>query len=221
MSRLRAVIGWLSWESLILAGLAAAFLGVFLQVSDELFDGEVDAVDGAILAGIAALRGSPQNDIVAAITWVGALPVLFAVCTVAGVLLLRAGDRLGCAQLIGTAISAGLLVRLTKLLVARERPDLALRIAEVTGYSYPSGHAMGATAVFLGLALVLRRHVASRRHRLVVHAVAGFVILAVAFSRVYLGVHYTTDVVSGVAFAAAWTLAIAAIVAWVRQRARR
>ena len=65
------------------------------------------------------------------------------------------------------------------------------------------------------------KHFGSLKRALAVQLLAGLVVLAVAFSRVYLGVHYPTDVVSGVLFGAAWAYFVAGAIAWIGARSRR
>ena len=100
-----------------------------------------------------------------------------------------------------------------KVLVGRPRPPIH-HLVHVSSASFPSGHTSQTTAVCLGLLLVF---LASRRRRLataVSACLAALVIAAVAFSRVYLGVHYPTDVAAGGLLAGAWTGAVA----WVLLR---
>jgi membrane protein DedA with SNARE-associated domain/membrane-associated phospholipid phosphatase len=93
--------------------------------------------------------------------------------------------------------------------VDRPRPPLALRLASVSGPGFPSVHATQAAAVYLMAAVVLTAP-ARIRARAVAGVVAALVILAVGVSRIYLGVHWFTDVVAGWALGAVWTLVLVA-----------
>jgi undecaprenyl-diphosphatase len=92
---------------------------------------------------------------------------------------------------------------LLKWLFHRERPDFH-RIIQVEGFSFPSGHAMQAFALYATLTFLLWRHVPSRAGRAVLVAVSALLMLAIGTSRVYLGVHYPSDVLGSYAASACW-----------------
>jgi undecaprenyl-diphosphatase len=97
-----------------------------------------------------------------------------------------------------------------KLLIRRERPDVH-RLLEETGYSFPSGHTMVACAMYGALVVLLWRHAPSRAGRALLVAACAALILAIALSRIYLGVHYPSDIVGGLLAGGAWlALSVAA-----------
>lgn len=112
-------------------------------------------------------------------------------------------------------IGAGLLNRVLKNFFQRARPDLH-RLIEVGGYSFPSGHAMSAMAVYGAIAFLLWRHISSRIGRSLLIIFSAFVILMIGISRVYLGVHYPSDIIGGY-FASGFWLATAI---WFYQKYR-
>lgn len=100
-----------------------------------------------------------------------------------------------------------------KLLFHRERPDLH-RLIEVSNYSFPSGHATNAFALYGILTFLIWRHIPSRLWRTILIILSGIMILAIGMSRIYLGVHYPSDVIAGYFISAFWlTFAI-----WFYQR---
>ena len=112
----------------------------------------------------------------------------------------------------------GLVVLGLKLLFSRERP--MEQVIEATGYSFPSGHAFGST-VFYGMMLYLTwRLTTDRRMRAAAAVVFPLVFLAVGLSRVYLNVHYLTDVVAGWLAGGAWLVASLLLVDVVETRTR-
>jgi membrane-associated phospholipid phosphatase len=98
-------------------------------------------------------------------------------------------------------LGAEVLQHAIKALIQRPRP-LVPRLEHVTGSSFPSGHATESTAVALALVLLLGRR--PRRERVAAALAATLLVAAIAASRVYLGVHYPTDVAAGIILGAGW-----------------
>ncbi|MEE2691668.1 MAG: phosphatase PAP2 family protein [Pseudomonadota bacterium] len=106
--------------------------------------------------------------------------------------------------LLAAVLGQTIIVGQIKNLFGRARPEIVPHLAEVSSYSFPSGHAASAAAVYLTLAAILSREAAPRRERLFIVMTAMILTVLVGVSRVYLGVHYPTDVLAGWAFGAAW-----------------
>ncbi|MFJ9369776.1 phosphatase PAP2 family protein [Nocardia sp. NPDC101769] len=102
------------------------------------------------------------------------------------------------------AAGAGALVFFGKLLIARDRPPVIDHLVTETNHSYPSGHALGSTVVAGILVAVLLPVPARRVTRILVIAVAALFAVAVGLSRLYLGVHWPTDVLAGWLIGAWW-----------------
>ena len=177
---------------LLLADSAREHDGVSAQVDPRVAADVVDART-TVLTGLARLLTLIGSEAV-----VGALALLLVTF-----LLKRRGRFVAGAAAAAMATSAALTVGV-KVLVERTRPGAVDRLGPVdASYSFPSGHTLNST-VFLGLvALLVIPMVRARRRRIV--AVVGCIVLATAIglSRIYLGYHWTTDVV------AAWLIAIA------------
>lgn len=151
-------------------------------------------------------------------TALGGGPVLTSVVVIAlGLLAVRrlwltAGLVLA-ATLLGSILSAQ-----AKLLFARPRPDLVDHLVEVRGLSFPSGHATNSAIIYLTLALIISQVVPGRRTRAYIIGVAVLLAGIIGISRVYLGVHWPSDVLAGWTIGSCWALAWWSLGAWLRGR---
>ena len=103
------------------------------------------------------------------------------------------------------AVPGGMLLNeLVKVLVQRERPFHEGWFVDWSGYSFASGHAIGATLLYGQIALFLLPLIKSRRMRILLFSAASFVIALVGFTRIALGAHYLTDVLAGMFFGMMW-----------------
>jgi len=144
------------------------------------------------------------------------LVVLFSVFTLMVLLVLR--DRLGALQLLTASVGAGILTLVAKNLIERIRPEEAQRLIVVSGFSYPSGHSLSTSALYLTIAIIAGRYVQHRGARATIVLAVSAVLIMIGTSRVYLGVHYPTDVVSGISLGAAWALLLAGFFTLVGHR---
>ncbi|MDR3608392.1 MAG: phosphatase PAP2 family protein [Oligoflexia bacterium] len=200
-----------STRRLLWTGLALLFLGLFLKLTDEVSEhGNLDTLDQRILIMIAHYRVAAFNGSAVDFTALGS-PTVITLITVIGVLLLWLNhDRRGSTYLATGSIGAGIGTYTLKHLLTRERPSVVPRLVEVTGYSYPSGHSLSATSVYLLLMFLAWRYYRGWQARLALLLCASVVIGGVCLSRLYLGVHYPSDVLSGVFLGAAWTCLLTA-----------
>lgn len=207
--------------------LALAGLGIygFLAIADEVAEGEIDAFDTALLlalrnpADLSDPIGPPWLEETALeITALGGYPLI--VLTLAAVIgFLLVTRRPGPALYALLSVAGGTVVsQLLKSLYDRPRPDLVAHLDTIHTASFPSGHAMMSTVAYLTLAALIVRIVVSRAARAYVLVVAVLVSLAVGVSRVYLGVHWPSDVAAGWALGVAWAslswLAVTALRRW-------
>ncbi len=162
-------------------------------------------------------RTSWLNAVLETWTWLGSTIVLVPLLlAVSGLLLWRRRDVFAVACLWAGLAGATVLDRGFKHAVGRARPPVAQMLVQTGGYAYPSGHATQAVTVW-GLLAVLAAAGAHRRTRAWILAAAGIVIVLVGLSRIYLGVHWLTDVIGGFALGAAW---LGLLLAVLRRRRR-
>jgi undecaprenyl-diphosphatase len=127
----------------------------------------------------------------------------------AAVFLVR-GWRRGALLVLVTLAGGGVLDLGLKVLFARARPEAFFDYYPApTSFSFPSGHALTATCFFGGIAVLVSHRMESRMGQILVWLVAIALILLVGISRIYLGVHYPTDVIGGFAVGIIWVTAVA------------
>lgn len=152
------------------------------------------------------------------VTALGGETVLTIVVTAAAGFLAVRRHWLTLALVIGGTVSGSLAVGLVKSTVGRTRPDLIDHLVNVWSASFPSGHAANSAIVYLTLALLLMQIVESRVARWYVVAVAVLLVTAIGVSRVYLGVHWPSDVLAGWSFGTLWALGWWSVGGWLRVR---
>jgi membrane-associated phospholipid phosphatase len=145
-----------------------------------------------------------------AVTQLGS-PVVFVVVVVVAIYLWWTHDMLLLWNWLGANAGGKVIEYVLKSTVHRSRPQYSAPYLNGESYSFPSGHTMGSTVCYLLLAyLIASRAGATRVRRWIAFAAAGAIIVAVAFSRLYLGVHYPSDVLGGFAAGLAWLSACGA-----------
>jgi undecaprenyl-diphosphatase len=200
----------------LLAGAGARLLlgfGAFVAIgwgAGELWTSVVGSLEQEAMHSLAAGRAEPWITTARIVTWAGSAFLLVPLAAGCCLLLARAGMR---REALAVALSLGgamLLADLVKLLTSRPRPSVE-HLQLVGGSSFPSAHATQASAFWLALALTLRARAV--RRRILWEAVSGAVLVAlvVAWSRVYLGVHYPSDVVAGLVLGGGWALFVARV----------
>ena len=169
-----------------------------------LTSGRVQSTDAEVARWAAEDVPSSMTDAAQILTHLADTPVYIALAACVAVILLVAKQHRLAGFVISVAVGQWLLSSLVKHLVQRERPNLD-RLVDASGYSFPSGHATAAAALFLALALVVIT-VRPTWHRVAVLAVGISTGVAVAATRVLVGVHWTTDVLAGLALGWSWCL---------------
>jgi len=152
------------------------------------------------------------------ITALGSETVLPLVVLLTTGFLLAYRHMLTAALVLGGTISGSLAVALVKLTVARPRPALVDHLVDVGSASFPSGHASNSATIYLTIAFVLMQIVRRPSARWLLFGTTLALVIAIGCSRVYLGVHWPSDVLAGWAFGSLWALAWWAIGAWLRVR---
>lgn len=226
--RLRALLARIAGverTTLVLVIVIAGVLFIFAKIADAVGEGGTRAFDEALLL---ALR-TPGNtsdpvgpgwfeEMMRDFTAMGSTGVLtLAIATIAGFLFMT--RKAHAALFVLASVIGGVLVSQTmKWAFARPRPELVPHGAEVYTASFPSGHSMMAAVVYLTLGALLARTQSGRAVKVYILAVAVLNALLVGASRVYLGVHWPTDVLAGWALGAAWALMCWLVMTWLQAR---
>jgi membrane-associated phospholipid phosphatase len=156
------------------------------------------------------------------VTRLGNVPVLAAVTLVAAIVLARKRLTSELELLLLAAIGAEILSVGLKLGFERERPFFPDPLATESTYSFPSGHASVSLAVYGTIGYIAARHAATRWRQIGILVGAAALILLIGFSRLYLGVHYLSDVIAGFSLGLAWVaLCVVLLHLRLRLRARR
>lgn len=205
--------------------LLAAAIWSFAELADEVMEKEARAFDKAV---ILAMRtpGDPADpwgpgwveEMGRDFTALGGIAVLtFLTLAVIGFLLLQGKRHV--ALMIGLSVGGGMLLNfILKRGFDRPRPDLVPHESIVYTASFPSGHSMMSAIVYLTLGVLLARVQPRPRLKVYLIALSVSLTLLVGISRVYLGVHWPTDVLAGWVVGAAWALVIWLIALWLQQR---
>lgn len=207
------------------AGALAAAMLVTVVLGATVARGEALAIDRAIMLALRDRRDLrvPLGPVwlkqamidVTALGGANLLPVI--VAAAAGfVALMRRWLTL--ALVLAGTISGSLAVGLAKAAVARPRPAVVDHLVEVGSASFPSGHAANSAIVYLTLALLLSQIIERPAARGYVIGMAGLLVGAIGVSRVYLGVHWPSDVIAGWSFGVLWALGWWSLGGWIRLR---
>jgi membrane-associated phospholipid phosphatase len=197
----------------LIAIVSAIALAIFADVGEDVAKKSTGPFDNAVRAWFLAHQNPTLYKVAAALTWIGSPNVMVIIAIAAGVWFYGARSRSKAGVIVAAPAAGGLLAGGMKLLYGRVRPAGAALINERT-FAFPSGHAATSAAVMVTLCYVLaRERIISWPTAIVI---GGSVPLIVGLTRLYLDVHWTTDVVGG------WTvgLFVAAMSAALYERLR-
>jgi undecaprenyl-diphosphatase len=209
---------------LVVLGIAGALYG-FAELSDDVFEGDTRTVDQAVLLWLRS-PGDPSDligpawleEVARDVTSLGSRTVLTLI-TLSVASFLALTRRCWAAGLLVISIAGGgALSRLLKQGFDRPRPDIVPHAVDVYSASYPSGHAMVSTIAYLTLAALLSRVQETRRASALVLGWGVLLSALIGISRVYLGVHWPTDVLAGWCVGSAWALLCGSVALWLEGR---
>jgi len=166
----------------------------------------ISSFDNQILEWVISYR-SPQLSVAAVeVTALGAGSVLALFVTFFSLMMFAMRKSELALQLIFVSLGSHFITRSLKNIIERDRPPIASRLVEVEGFSFPSGHSLSAAAVYLALALLAIPLFPEKSQKWILGGLAGILICLIGLSRIYLGVHYPSDVIVGITLGMAWAL---------------
>jgi len=208
--------------SLLLGMVAAiATLIFFGWLTDEVLEGDAKRFDDATRAAVHAMASPTMTTLAHFLSFIGS--AFFLTIAAAAVIVIFALRKWGReAKLFAlTMIGASVLNITLKLAFKRARPEPFFNLLPPDSYSFPSGHSLASCCFFAGLAAILSGRVKSRRARTLIWIAASIMFLLIGLSRIYLGVHYPTDVIAGFSAALIWIVVVRFVELQLSRRRKR
>jgi undecaprenyl-diphosphatase len=190
----------------LLSGLIVTAIGtaVFVAVASHMQAGRTQAFDDAVIRWMGAHHSTTLDDIMLKITALGTGAVVMMIVAVAGLFLVLTQHKYSAILLLVSTFGGIALNQVLKLGFNRPRQSIFVPEVHAVSSSFPSGHAMSAAIVYGTVAYLAARLHKRTWARALVMTAALIVIVLISISRMYLGVHYPSDVIAGVAIGLAW-----------------
>lgn len=196
----------------------------FGLVTAEMVEGDTQAFDRTVLlalrdsADLADPVGPPWlADAVRDVTSLGSTVMLTLIVIASAGYLLLDGKRSSAMLLLVSVIGGSVLSQVMKAAFGRTRPDVVPHLMSESSMSFPSGHAMMSAVLYLTIGALLARAQDGRRQQNYVFGVALSVAFMVGLSRIYLGVHWPSDVLAGWSVGAAWATGCVLVAVWLER----
>jgi undecaprenyl-diphosphatase len=190
----------------VAVALALGFLFLSTEVQEAMGGRPelIHMIDQWVLTHLAEIRSPRLSSIAVSITALGSVTVLTLLTGFCSLLLYAKHARRFAVLLLVTAAGSAGITQVLKAFFERSRPDLVFRLVSVEGYSYPSGHSVSAAAIYVVLGLILSRFFDLGVHKFAINLFFAGLVVAIGLSRIYLGVHFTSDVLAGFLAGLCW-----------------
>ncbi len=186
------------------SALGLVFMLLFAKLSAELLENELKRFDQIIVGFVGLLNSPLTTRIMKAITIMGSPAMMIFLALLVWFYLHRVKKHFWDANMVIVSLTGSWIMNeILKWLFQRQRPDIA-HLVKATGYSFPSGHAMVSFAFYGMLAYLMRINIGTRKQRSFFVCLFLFLVFAIGFSRIYLGVHFPSDVLAGYAAGGFW-----------------
>ncbi|MGQ0813746.1 MAG: phosphatase PAP2 family protein [Gemmatimonadota bacterium] len=200
---------------------AVAAIAIFAALASAVREGITQKFDEAALRWLAEHRSAGVDLVMLEITTLGTGVVLIVIVLVASLFLWLTHHRWSVYVLLLGVLGAKLFNTLLKGSFARARPSVVESITDVHSASFPSGHAMSSIVVYGSVAYLVSRLESSQRLRRTTWFLVVLIVIAIGASRMYLGVHYPSDVIGGYLAGLAWIALVASALAAINYFADR
>ncbi|WP_160117554.1 phosphatase PAP2 family protein [Filibacter tadaridae] len=189
--------------------LCISFGALFSYIATSISNKSIAHFDNAVIAFVQGLEAPWLTVVMKGVTWIGSgFGVVLITLVVFVVLFFKFRFRKQAYFLLIVIAGTVLFNTILKHYFERERPTIH-RIMDANGFSFPSGHSMMAFSLYVIIAYIAWRNVKTVASRVLLVLFAGFMIIMIGSSRIYVGVHYPSDVVGGIVASALWlTIAI-------------
>ena len=191
----------------LLSGAAVAILltWAFSEVAERVRAGSTQAFDDSVMRWMAAHQSAGVQSAMLEVTALGTSAVVAMIVFIAGLFLWLNHHKHSAILLIAATLGGMVLDGLLKIGFNRPRPHIFTWGTQVVSSSFPSGHAMASTIVYGTVAYLAARLQQNAASRLLTMGLAALIIVLICSSRLYLGVHYPSDVLAGVIIGLAWS----------------
>lgn len=181
---------------------------VFLFILEDVFDNEINIFDTYIYSIVILLKTDVVTNIFKVITEFGDAIILMCIAVIS--LLILKNKKIGIAISLNLASIASL-NQILKRIIQRPRPE-GFRLIEQSGYSFPSGHSMASMAFYGLIIYFVYKYVKNKVARNIICTILSLLIILIGISRIYLGVHYASDVIAGFVVSIAYLVIYVTIV---------
>lgn len=202
------------------SALALTLLLLFSGLATELLEQELALFDAMIFAWVRSFQSPGMTVLMRAMTELGSPLVIAGLALLGGLTLYRRGQRIAPIAVLVSLLGGWLWDLMLKLQYQRPRPP-GPWLVHASGYSFPSGHAVIAVAFYGVLAYYLTRPPLAGERHLAALIVSVLVVMLIGISRIYLGVHYPSDVLAGWAVGGVWASLCVMGAAAIRDRRER
>lgn len=201
----------LALGGILTIGLSFALLSLFFfaWLADEMLEGDTVRFDEGIRNFIHDFSNPFLTAIMQAASFIGSTLFLFILGTIVFIIFYRLKRHRAAVIFALTTLGAGLLLVSLKYAFKRTRPEPFFETILPASYSFPSGHSLGSFCFYLALAAIIAPRVNNRLIKTLIWLSAVLIVLLIGISRIYLGVHYPSDVIAGYAVGLIWVITIA------------
>lgn len=183
-------------------------LVIFIAILEDVFDAEIVTFDTTIYNAISLSKTNAVTNILKIITQFGSAGFLILI-TILSFIVLKNKKIPFCIAL--NLASIGALNQILKRIIQRPRPE-GFRLIEETGYSFPSGHSMASMAFYGLIIYLVFKYVKNKNTKIIICTILSLLVLLIGISRIYLGVHYASDVIAGFVLSIAYLVVYITIV---------